>query len=72
MSNFIQIPNLITTKLTKRSKHEEAFVYATIRSQIKDDSLHASYPQSSLVDLFIQDDEAISDEERLYKERKFP
>ena len=69
MSNFIQIPNLITTKLTKRSKHEEAFVYATIRSQIKDDSLHASYPQSSLVDLFIQDDEAISDEERLYKER---
>lgn len=69
MSNFIQIPNLITTKLTKRSKHEEAFVYATIRSQIKDDSLHASYPQSSLVDLFIQDDEAISDEKRLYKQR---
>lgn len=69
MSNFIQIPNSITTKLTKRSKHEEAFVYATIRNQIKIDSLHASYPQSTLVDLFIQDDEAISDEERLYKER---
>jgi len=69
MSDYIQIPNSITTKLTKRSKHEEAFVYATIRSQIKDSSLHASYPQSSLVDFFIQDEKTISDEKRLYKER---
>lgn len=69
MSNFIQIPNSITTRLSKRSKHEEAFVYATIRSQIKDNSLHASYPQSTLVDYFIQDEKAISDRERRYKER---
>lgn len=69
MSDYIQIPNSITTKLTKRSKHEEVFVYATIRSQIKDSSLHASYPQSSLVDFFIQDEKTISDEKRLYKER---
>lgn len=71
MSNFIQIPNSITTKLTKRSKHEEAFVYATIKSQIKDNSLHASYPQSILVDFFIQDEKTINDEKRLYKERLY-
>lgn len=69
MSSYIQIPNSITTRLTKRSKHEEAFVYAAIRSQIKDGSLHASYSQSTLVDFFIQDEKTISDEKRLYKER---
>ena len=36
MSKFIQVPNEIATKLTSRSKHKEAFVYAAIRSQIKD------------------------------------
>ena len=36
MSTFIQIPNRIN-QLTKKSKLEEIFVYAAIRSQIKGD-----------------------------------
>ena len=34
MSIYIQIPNDITTKLTKVSKHKEAFLYAYIRNKI--------------------------------------
>ena len=34
MSTYIQIPNEITTKLTKVSKHKEAFLYAYIRNKI--------------------------------------
>lgn len=48
MSTYIQIPNSITTKLTKRSKHEEAFVYAIIRNEIKDNSLKASITEKQL------------------------
>ena len=48
MSTYIQIPNSITTKLTKRSKHEEAFVYAIIRNDIKDNSLKASITEKQL------------------------
>lgn len=48
MSSYIQIPNSITTKLTKRSKHEEAFVYAIIRNEIKDNSLKASITEKQL------------------------
>ncbi|MBP3789936.1 MAG: hypothetical protein J6I52_10010 [Prevotella sp.] len=51
MSNFIQVPNEIITKLTSRSKHEEAFVYAAIRSQIKDCTRTASYSMADLADL---------------------
>lgn len=51
MSNFIQVPNEIITKLTSRSKHEEAFVYAAIRSQIKDSTRTASYSMADLADL---------------------
>ena len=49
MSNYIQIPNSIT-ELTKKSKHEEALVYAAIRSQIKDHTLKASKPQKELAE----------------------
>ena len=69
MSNFIQIPNSITTKLTKRSKHEEAFVYALIRDQIKNSFKQASYSQSELVNFFIKEGEKLSDEQRVNKER---
>ena len=48
MSSYIKIPNSITTKLTKRSKHEEAIVYAIIRNEIKDHSLKASIPEKQI------------------------
>ena len=69
MSTYIQIPNSITTKLTKRSKQEEALVYALIRNQIKDNSFKASFPQSKLVDYFVEENRTLTDLEREYKER---
>lgn len=51
MSTYIQIPNSITTKLTKRSKQEEAIVYAIIRNEIKDHSLKASIPEKQIADI---------------------
>ena len=36
MSNFIQVPNEIITKLTGRSKHKMAYLYVYIRNQIND------------------------------------
>ena len=64
MSSYIQIPNSITTKLTKRSKQEEALVYALIRNQIKDNSFKASFPQSKLVDYFVEENRTLTDLER--------
>ena len=69
MSTYIQIPNSITTKLTKRSKQEEALVYALIRDQIKDNSFKASFSQSILVDYFVEENRTLNDLEREYKER---
>lgn len=69
MSNYIQIPNSITTKLTKRSKQEEAFVYALIRDQIKNSFKQTSYSQSKLVDFFIEEGVILNDEQRVNKER---
>lgn len=69
MSSYIQIPNSIITKLTKRSKQEEALVYALIRNQIKDKSFKASFPQSKLVDYFVEENRTLTDQEREYKER---
>ena len=69
MSTYIQIPNSITTKLTKRSKQEEALVYALIRNQIKDNSFKASFSQSKLVDYFVEENRTLTDLERKYKER---
>ena len=50
MSTFIQIPNRIN-QLTKRSKLEEIFVYAAIRSQIKDSSYKAIMLKNQLAEL---------------------
>ena len=50
MSAFIQIPNRIN-QLTSKSKLEEIFTYAAIRSQIKDSNLEAAYPQNQLAEL---------------------
>lgn len=50
MSNFIQIPNLILN-LEKKSKFEEAIVYATIRNEIKDNTLKTSCSEKSLAGL---------------------
>lgn len=50
MSTFIQIPNRIN-QLTSKSKLEEIFTYAAIRSQIKNGNLQAAYPQSQLAEL---------------------
>ena len=51
MSTYIQIPNSITTKLTKRSKLVEALVYSIIRNEIKDKSLKASIPEKQIADI---------------------
>lgn len=69
MSSYIQIPNSITTKLTKRSKQEEALVYALIRNQIKDNSFKASFSQSRLVDYFVEENCTLTDLQREYRER---
>lgn len=69
MSSYIQIPHSITTKLTKRSKQEEAFVYALIRDQIKNSFKQASYSQSELVDFFIEEGVILNDGQRVNKER---
>ena len=58
MSTFIQIPNRIN-QLTKRSKLEEIFTYAAIRSQIKDDNLLAAFPQNQLTELVGVDERSI-------------
>lgn len=50
MSTFIQIPNRIN-QLTKRSKLEEIFTYAAIRSQIKDSSYKAIMLKNQLAEL---------------------
>lgn len=50
MSKFIQIPNEICN-LTKKSKLYEAIVYATIRNEIKDNTLKASYSEKALAEL---------------------
>ena len=50
MSTFIQIPNRIN-QLTKRSKLEEIFTYAAIRSQIKDNSYKAIMLKNQLAEL---------------------
>ena len=69
MSTYIQIPNSITTKLTKRSKQEEALVYALIRNQIKDNSFKASFSQSRLVDYFVEENCTLTALQREYRER---
>lgn len=69
MSDYIQIPNSITTKLTKKSKQEEAFVYALIRNEIKDNFMRSSFSQSKLVDFFIEEGDNLTDEQRINKER---
>ncbi len=51
MSTYIQIPNSITTALTKRSKHHEAYTYALIKNQIKDCSRKASIAEAELATL---------------------
>ena len=50
MSTFIQMPNKIN-QLTSRSKLNEIFTYATIRSQIKNNSYKAAIPQKQLAEL---------------------
>ena len=50
MSTFIQIPNRIN-QLPKRSKLEEIFTYAAIRSQIKNESNKAIMLKNELAEL---------------------
>ena len=50
MSTFIQIPNRIN-QLSKRSKLEEIFTYAAIRSQIKNESYKAIMLKDELAEL---------------------
>lgn len=58
MSTFIQIPNRIN-QLTKKSKLEEIFTYAVIRSQIKDNSCKAIILQNQLAELMNVTDRCI-------------
>lgn len=58
MSTFIQIPNRIN-QLTKKSKLEEIFTYAAIRSQIKDNSYKAIILQNQLAELMNVTDRSI-------------
>ena len=60
MSTYFQIPNSIATRLTKKSKHEEALVYAAIRNQIKDNSFKASIAQKELAELLNTTERTIS------------
>ena len=50
MSTFIQIPNRIN-QLTKNSKLNEIFIYAAIRSQIKNESYKAIMLKDELAEL---------------------
>jgi hypothetical protein len=50
MSTFIQIPNRIN-QLTSKSKLEEIFTYAAIRSQIKNESYKAIMLKDELAEL---------------------
>lgn len=50
MSTFIQIPNRIN-QLTKKSKLEEIFTYAAIRSQIKNECYKAIMLKDELAEL---------------------
>ena len=50
MSTFIQIPNRIN-QLTKKSKLEEIFTYAAIRSQMKNESYKAIMLKDELAEL---------------------
>jgi Mn-dependent DtxR family transcriptional regulator len=59
MSDYIRIPNSIL-KLTERCKHEEALVYAIIRSQIKDNSLKASIPQEQIAAIINMTERTVS------------
>ena len=59
MSKFIQVPIEIISKLTSRCKYNEAFVYAAIRSQIKDGTRTASYPMADLAKLCNVDERTI-------------
>ncbi len=58
MSTFIQIPNRIN-QLSKKSKFNEAFTYAAIRSQIKDNTYKASYSEEQLGTLLDVDSRTI-------------
>lgn len=59
MSDYIRIPNAIL-KLTERCKHEEALVYAIIRSQIKDNSHKASIPQEQIAAIINMTERTVS------------
>ena len=58
MSTFIQIPNRIK-ELTNKSKLDEIFTYAAIRSQIKDNSCKAIMLQNQLAELMNVTDRSI-------------
>ena len=49
-----------TTRLTKKSKHEEAFVYAVIRSQIKDNSYKASISERQIAEIINMTERTVS------------
>lgn len=59
MSDYIRIPNAIL-KLTERCKHEEALVYAIIRSQIKDNSHKASISQEQIAAIINMTERTVS------------
>lgn len=48
MKKFIQVPNNITTKLTKKSKHKTAYLYLMIRNEIKNKNREASITELEL------------------------
>lgn len=48
MKKFIQVPNDITTKLTKKSKHKTTYLYVMIRNEIKDKNREASITELEL------------------------
>ena len=60
MSTYIQIPNSITTALTKKSKHHEAYTYALIKNQIKDNSRKASIAEAELATLIGETERTIN------------
>lgn len=71
MSDFIQIPNSIATRLNSRSKHSEALTYAIIRNEIKDHTLQASIAQAQLANLLQVDERTAHNYVAALKEKDF-
>lgn len=72
MSNYIQVPNTITSHLPNKKRNKiEAFIYAAIRGEIKDDTRTASYSENRLAKLIGQTERSVNNYIRDLKDGVF-